>query len=157
PSELASVVAGVLKDNRQIDRLRIFDGDLRPMVLSGARPAGDDVPADALRRVMHSGAAEGFTRRTAKESAFVYVLPVRVVTGAVVGAMEIAHPPATIDGRVRAAAWDIVVRLRVLLISMTALTGIVVQRQLLRPLFALTQGIRNLGRGGPDAPLPIER
>lgn len=157
PSELAAVVTDVLKDNRQIDRLRLFDRDLRPMVLSGARAAGDDVPADALRRVMRSGTAAGFTRGTGKESAFVYVLPVRAVTGAVVGAMEIAHSTAMIDGRVRAAAWDIVVRLTVLLISMTALTGIVVQRQLLRPLFALTQGIRNLGRGGLDATLPVER
>jgi len=157
PSELGVVVADVLKDNRQITRLRIFDRDLRPMAPSAAPAVADDAPADALRRVIESGQPEGFTRRTGKESAFVYILPVRAATGAVVGAMEIAHSTAVIDGRIRAVAWDIVGRLGVLLISMTVLTGIIVQRQLLRPLFALTQGIRNLGRGGLDAPLPVER
>lgn len=157
PAELAAVLADALKDNRQISRVRLFDRDLRPIVPASAQTTIDDLLTDALRRVMHSAQAEGFTRRTGKESAFVYVVPIRAATGAVIGAMEMAHSTAAIDARIRGAAWDIVVRLSVLLISMTVLTGIVVQRQLLRPLFALTEGIRNLGRGGPDAPLPIDR
>jgi signal transduction histidine kinase len=157
PSELNGVLADVVKDHHQISRLRIFDRRLRPMLVSSRLSTGDDIATDVLRRVMASGHAEGFTRRTGKESVFYYVLPVRAATGGIIGTMEIAHSTAAIDKRIQAAAWDIVVRLSVLLASMTALTGIVVQRQLLRPLFALTEGIRNLGRGGPDTPLPVER
>lgn len=157
PSELSAVLADVLRDNRQISGVRLLDGDLRPMVQSTGAGSAVDIPTDALRRVMHSGQAEGFTRGTGKASVFVYVLPIRAGTGAVVGTMEVAHSTAAIDARIRAAAWDIGVRLSVLLISMTLLTGIVVQRQLVRPLFALTEGIRNLGRGGPEVPLAVER
>ena len=158
PSELAAVFADVLKDTRQISRLRLFDRDLRPMVVSttsGAAP--ETIPTETLRRVMHGGQGEGFADHTGKQSVFVYVVPIRAVTGDVTRAMELAHPTAAIDARIRDSAWDIVVRLTLLLVSMTVLTGIVVQRQLLRPLFALTQGIRNLGRGGPEVPLPVDR
>ncbi len=157
PSELAAVLADVVKDHRQISRLRVFDRELRPTTVSNPLATSDETSTDVLRRVMQTGRAEGFTRRAGKESFFFYVLPVRAAKGAIIGSIEIAHSTAAIDKRIQNGTWDIVVRLSVLVVSMTALTGIVVQRQLLRPLFALTEGIRNLGRGNPAAPLPVDR
>jgi signal transduction histidine kinase len=49
------------------------------------------------------------------------------------------------------------VRLTLLVISMTLLTGLVLQREVLRPLSHLLRGIRDLGRGESAKPLPVER
>ena len=57
----------------------------------------------------------------------------------------------------RGATWDIAVRLTLLAVSMTVLTGLVLQREVLRPLSRLMEGIRNLGRGESAKPLPVER
>jgi signal transduction histidine kinase len=157
PSGLTTVLTEFLHDNKQITRLRVFDGRLQQTAALPAEASHADIPTDVLRRVMAGAPPEGFIRGEGTASMFCYVLPVRAPIGAIIGTMEVGRSTATIDHRVQVATWDIVARLSVLLISMTALTGIVVQRQLLRPLFALTQGIRNLGRGGPDMPLPVER
>jgi two-component system, NtrC family, sensor kinase len=58
---------------------------------------------------------------------------------------------------VRSATWDIVVRLSLLVISMTVLTGLVLQREVLRPLSRLMEGITHLGRGESATPLPVDR
>ena len=68
-----------------------------------------------------------------------------------------AHLVSPIDERVRSATWDIVVRLSLLVISMTVLTGLVLQREVLRPLSRLMEGITHLGRGESATPLPVDR
>jgi signal transduction histidine kinase len=156
-SDLKAMLAGIVEDQRQVDRIRIFDLALQPTLVSNALAIGDDVARDVLRRVGETGQPEGFSQRRGKEPVFYYVVPLRAAGGTVVGTMEVVHLASGIEKRVRGATWDIALRLSLLVISITLLTGIVMQRQVLRPLFGLMEGIRNVGRGDPAKPLPVER
>ena len=156
-SDLEGVLAEIVKDQEQIDRIRIFGRSLDPLFVSNRLSTADAVPAEVLRRVAETGQPEGVSSGVGKARLFSYVLPIRTNRGAVVGTMEVAHLMSAIDERVRNATWDIIVRLSLLVISMTLLTGLVLQREVLRPLLRLMDGIRHLGRGESTRPLPVER
>ena len=156
-SDLEGVLAEIVKDQEQVDRIRIFDRSLNPLLVSNRLPVADAVPVEVLRRVAETGQPEGVSFGAGKSRLFSYVLPVRTNRGAVVATMEVAHLMSAIDERVRNATWDIIVRLSLLAVSMTLLTGLVLQREVLRPLSRLMEGIRHLGRGESAQPLPVER
>jgi signal transduction histidine kinase len=156
-SELHGVVTDIVKDKEQIDRIRIFDRWLQPAAVSSRRSLGEDVPADMLRRVAETGKGEGFSAGRGKTQVFSYILPISPTGGGIVGTMEVTHQMSSVADRIRSATWDIAVRLTLLAISMTLLTGLVLQREVLRPLSQLMDGIRNLGRGESAKPLPVER
>lgn len=156
-SDLGGMLAEIVKDQEQIDRIRIFDSQRRPLLVSNRLPIGDDVPSDVLDRVAETGHAEGVSSQRAKEHLFSYVLPIRAADGNVVGTMEVARLVSPIEERARSATWDIAIRLSLLVISMTLITGLVLQREVLRPLSRLMEGITNLGRGESAKPLPVER
>jgi signal transduction histidine kinase len=151
------MLAEIVKGQDQIDRIRIFDRSRTPLLVSNRLPLADTTPADVLRRVAETGQPEGVSAGVGKDRLFSYVLPVRTAHGAVVGTMEVSHLVSPIDERVRNATWDIVVRLSLLVISMTLLTGLVLQREVLRPLSRLMEGITHLGRGESTRPLPVDR
>jgi signal transduction histidine kinase len=157
-ADLDEMLREIVADQKQVDRLRIFDRSLlRPTVVSSRGGIGDDVPTEVLMRVTATGQAEGFSPRRGRVPVFYYVIPLRDGNGAIVGAMEVAHLMSGIEPKVRVATWDIAFRLGLLVISLTLLTAAVLQREVLRPLFRLTEGIRQLGRGNPAQPLAVER
>jgi signal transduction histidine kinase len=156
-ADLESVLTDILREQDQIDHIRLLDRWLQPTGLASRLPITHDVPADVLWRVADTGRGEGFSAGHGKTQVFAYVLPIRVVSGAIVGTMEVAQRMSRIEERVREATWDIVVRLTLLAVSMTLLTGLVLQREVLRPLGSLMEGIRNLGRGESARPLPVGR
>jgi two-component system NtrC family sensor kinase len=155
-SDLHGMLTDFVKDQEQIDRIRILDRDSQLAAMSRRRILGHDVPADVLRRVAETGQGEGYSAGSGKARIFSYVLPVRAAGGAIVGTLETTHQMSKIEDRERAATWDIAVRLTLLVLSMTLLTGLVLQRQVLRPLSRLMESIRNLGRGESAKPLPVE-
>jgi two-component system NtrC family sensor kinase len=156
-SDLHGLLTDFVKDQEQIDRIRILDHRFELTALSIRHFLGQDVPADVLRRVAETGQGEGFSAGRGKAQIFSYVLPIRAPDGAIVGTMEVTDQMSKIEDLVREATWDIGVRLTLLTISMTLLTGLVLQREVLRPLAHLMDGIRNLGRGEAAKPLPVER
>jgi signal transduction histidine kinase len=156
-SDLNGILADIVNDQEQIDRIRVFDRRLQPTAVSTRLSLGQDVPTEVLRRVAQTGQGEGLSAGRGKAQVFSYILPLRAAGGAIVGTMEVTHQMSTIEDRVRSATWDIAVRLTLLAISMTLLTGLVLQREVLRPLSHLMVGIRNLGRGESAKPLPVER
>jgi signal transduction histidine kinase len=155
-ADLDGMLTDILADQPQIDRIRIVDHRLRPTALATRSFLRHDVPADVLRRVAETGQEEGFSAGR-RQTVFSYILPIRADGGAIVGTMEVAHQLSRIEERVRDATWDIVVRLTLLALSMTLLTGLVLQRVVLRPLSHLMVGIRDLGRGASARPLPVKR
>jgi two-component system NtrC family sensor kinase len=156
-SDLDAMLADILKDQEEIDRIRILDRWLQRTAMSSRLSVAQDVPPDVLRRVAETGEGEGITAGHGKAEVFSYVLPIRVVSGAIVGTMDVTQQLSRIEERVRGATWDIAVRLTLLAVSMTLLTGLVLQREVLRPLSRLMEGIRNVGRGESAKPLPVER
>jgi two-component system, NtrC family, sensor kinase len=156
-SDVNGMLAEIVKDQQQIDRIRIYDRNAQPLLLSNRLPVATDVPAEVLRRVTDTGHPEGVSSGRGDKRIFSYVLPIRDAHGDVIGTMEVAHLLSPIEDRVRTATWDIAVRLSLLVAAMTLLTGLVLQREVLRPLSRLMEGIMNLGRGGLARPLPVER
>ena len=156
-ADVNNILADIVKDQEEIDRIRVFDRGLQPTAVSSRLSLGQDVPLDLLRRVAETGHGEGISAGRGKAQVFSYILPIRAVGGAIVGTMEVTHQMSKIDDRVRGATWDIAVRLTLLAISITLLTGLVLQREVLRPLSRLMVGIRDLGRGESATPLPVER
>jgi two-component system, NtrC family, sensor kinase len=156
-SDLHGVLSDLVADQQQIDRIRILDRDFELTAMSGRLPLAHDVPPDVLRRVADTGQGEAYSAGSGKAHVFSYVLPLRGAGGAVVGTMTVSQQMSKIAERVRSADWDIAIRLTLLVISITLLTGLMFQREVLRPLSRLMEGIRGLGRGESARPLPVDR
>ena len=71
--------------------------------------------------------------------------------------MEVVLLARGIEQRVEAATQDVWLRLGLVLFVVTVLSGFFIQRQVLRPLSRLIDGIRSLGHGQPRPALPVER
>ena len=156
-SDVRRLLAEMVEQQEAIDRIRLFDRQLRPTLVSNPLAAAERVPAEILRRVMDTGVPEGVHREDGRAPVLHYVVPLRGQSGRVEGAMEIVHLAAGIDARVRAAGQDVWVRLGVVLSVIVVLTAVALQRQALQPLSRLLDGIQRLGRGEPGPPLAVER
>jgi len=156
-SDIKRLLSEIVEDQEQIDRIRLFDRTLSPTLVSNPLSIGEEVPAEALRRVIETGHPEGFYQRRGKQPVLYYLVPLRAREGAIQGAMEIVHLAAGVEQKIEAATWDVWLRLSVLLLGVALLTGLVLQRQVLRPLSRLVQGIRALGEGQSGPPLPVDR
>jgi hypothetical protein len=101
-SDLDGMLAEIVKDREQIDRIRVFDLGQRLLFASSQLPAPATVPVEVLRRVAESGRPEGVSMGRGKEHVFADVLPIRSPHGTVIATMEVAHLMAPIDAADRA-------------------------------------------------------
>lgn len=156
-SDIKRLLSEIVEYQEQIDRIRLFDRKLTPILVSNPLSIGEEVPAEALRRVIETGQAEGFYQRRREVPVLFYVVPLRTPRGEVRGAMEVVHLASGVEQKVRAAIWDVWLRMGVLLLAVGVLAGLTLQRQVLRPLSRLMEGIRRLGQGQSGPPLLVER
>jgi two-component system, NtrC family, sensor kinase len=156
-AQLDERVADLIEQQDQVDRIRLFDRGLRPVLVSGAVAIGADVPTDVIGRVMASGTPEGFPRAVNGRLGLYYVAPLRWPDGSLWGAVEIAHLPTNVEERFRAATRDVWLGLLIVLVSVALLSAVVLQRQVLRPLARMMDGIRRLGEGESGPALPVGR
>lgn len=156
-SDIIRLLSELVEGQEQIDRIRIFDASLRPVAVSNPLAIADDLPKAALERVLESGRPGDFFDRRGKHPVLYYLVPLRDRGGQVTGAMEIVHLAVSAEQRIRAAIWDVWLRVGVLVTLVVLLTGLMLQRQVLRPLAGLMEGIRRLGQGQPGPPLPVAR
>jgi two-component system, NtrC family, sensor kinase len=155
--DIQRLVSELVQAQEQIDRIRIFDREMKPTLISNSLGIGEEVPAEALRRVIESGVADGFYRHRGRTPVLYYVAPIRRSNNQVWGAIEIVRLASAVEEKVRAATRDVWLRLAVLLVSIAGLTAVVLQRQVLQPLTQVMEGIRRLGEGRPAPALPIDR
>jgi two-component system NtrC family sensor kinase len=155
-SDIKRLLSEIVVQDEQIDRIRVFNARLKPTVVSNPLVIGEEVPTSALQRAVETGQPEGFYQQRGPQFVFYYLVPLRGRGGQGAGAMEIVQLASAVTRRVQAATWDVVVRLSVL-VAIAVLAGIMLQRQVLRPLFRLMEGIRSVGLGQPGARLPVER
>jgi signal transduction histidine kinase len=118
---------------------------------------GKAVPVEALRGVMESAVPEDDVRQRGTQSVISVIAPLRGPSGRVEGAMEIVQLSSGLDARMQAAVADVLIRLGVVFVVTIGLTGLVLQRQVLRSLARLTEGIQRLGREEASAPLLVDR
>ena len=156
-ADVHHLVSQMVEEQDSIDRIRLFDRDAGLVFASNLLKIGDAVPAGALARVIATGAPHEAYDRAGKRSLISIILPIRGADGRPNGAIEIARLADELDGRVNAAIVDVLVRLGLLLCTTIGLSAFVVQRQVLRPLERLTEGIQRLGRGDSGVALAIDR
>ena len=155
-TDIQRVIIEFVGRQEAIDRIRLFDRDLAPTVVSTRVPVGDAVPEAAIRRVLQDGRPESLYARGA-QPALVYVAPIRDPRGRTQAVLELVQLTTTIEDQVWAGHRDILIRLGLLLTSVAIVTAVVLQRQVLRPLDQLVNGIRALGAGRRTTPLATTR
>jgi signal transduction histidine kinase len=155
-TDVNHLVSEMVERQDAIDRIRLFDRKAQLIFVSNPLKIGDTIPAEALRRVISSGISEEFYAPRANQSVLTMLVPVRGALG-IDGAMEIARLSDEMDDRVVAAIIDVLVRLGLLLCVTVGLTAFVLQRQVLRPLDRLAEGIQRLGRGESGVALAVDR
>ena len=155
-SDVQRLVSEMVEQQELIDGIRLFDANLGVTFVSSPTVIGKTIPTEALGRVMQSAEPETGVRHRGTQSVISVIAPLRGRSGRVEGAMEIVQLPS-LDKRLQAAIWDVLIRLGVLLVVTVGLTGLVLQRQVLRPLARLTDGIQRLGREEASEPLPVDR
>jgi signal transduction histidine kinase len=155
--DITRILSEVVESQDEIDRIRVFNRNFQPMFVSNRLRIGDDLPTDMLVRVMNLGVAEGVYRNEGVAPVLYYFVPIRGGDETPQAVMEVAQVANAVQNRARAAQWDVLTRLGVLTLSLAALAGIMLQRQVLNPLRRLMEGIRRLGAGQSGARLPVER
>lgn len=156
-SDVKRLLAELVERQTAIDRIRLFNRQLQPTLVSNQLSIGEDVPAEILRRVADTRFPESLYRRQGQHSILYYIVPLRDARGQIAGTLEIVRLASGIDARMRAASNDVWIRLGILLAVIVVLTATALQRQVVRPISALMEGIQRLGRGEPAAPLPVGR
>ena len=156
-SDIQRFLTELADGQEPIDRIRLFNHALQPTVVSNPLSIGEQVPEDALRRALETGVGESFYTHPGTQPVLYYIVPLRGRRGAVEGAIEMVQLASGVEERVRTAFFEIVVRLSSVLVAVSLLTGLVLQRQVLRPLARLMDGIQRLGHGEARSPLPVER
>jgi signal transduction histidine kinase len=151
------LLAEMVEQQREIERIRLFDASLTPVLSSSPDPQDEPVPAEMVRRVLASGHPEGEYQRAGGQLVLTYVAPLRGRRGAITGAMEILHVARGIQARIRTAGNDVWLRMAILLAVIVAITAAAMQRQVLRPLARVLAGIRRLGQGEVGPPLAVRR
>src|SRR5689334_12831593 len=145
PEDVQRLMADMVARQRVIDRIRIFDRDVRPVIASSPEAMGELIPAGPLGAVLRTGTPQTFYRR-GRPSFLSYLAPLRGRDGTIEGAMEIVRLAPAVDRRRAAAVTDVITRLSILLLVIVVTTTIAMQRQILRPLAQLTKAIERMGR-----------
>jgi signal transduction histidine kinase len=156
-SDIQRFLTALVEGQEQIDRIRLFNHALQPTLVSNPLSIPEHVPDAALRKVLETGRVDWFYAQRGRQSVLYYIVPLRGVDGRTAGAIEIVQLASGVEDRVRAAMWDVVIRLSTLLLSVGLVTGFVLQRQVLRPIARLMEGIRRVGEGEAGSRLPVER
>lgn len=154
--DIHRLLVAMVEQQDSIDRIRLFDVALKPVLVSNALTIGETVPAALLRQVMDTGMAESFVQRGKPQFLF-YLAPLRGRNGGVEGSIEVVRLAAAADRRFQAAVIDVLVRLSALLVVLVVVTVVALQLQVLRPLARVTEGIQRLGQGRPGPALPVRR
>ncbi len=156
-ADITRLLAEVVESQNEIDRIRVFDRSFQPVFVSNRLRIGDEMPTDLLARVMKLGVAEGVYHDAGAAPVLYYFVPVRGATDVPQAVLEVVQIASAVQDRVWAAQRDVLTRLGILTLSVAALAGIMLQRQVLHPLGRLMEGIRRLGAGQSGARLPVER
>ena len=154
-SDARRLLADMVEQQELIDRIRLFDRDVQPLLVSNPLTIGEAVPRAALRQVIEAGHPEIFYQ-AGPPSYFYYLAPLRSPTG-FQGSLEIVRLASAVDRRRRDAILDVVVRLGILMVVIVATTVLAMRRQVLGPLAELSRALRRFGREQSVVPLPVTR
>lgn len=157
--EVQRLLGELVQDQAQVERIRVLleRRRSRPEFVASPEEPEPSPSLTVLQRVIRTRQEEAHVEGGEHAPRLLYRLPISTTRGEVDGAVEITFIRGDSDARASQAMQDLLLRLGILALALAALTGLVLQRQLLRPLSRLTQSIRALGEGRPGPSLPVTR
>lgn len=148
-SDIRHLLAEVVRVQEEIDRIRIFDAALRPVVVSNPLTIGEDIPQTALRDAIEVGHPVIFFQRRGGKRVLYTIVPLRGRPSAFRGVMEIVRLAGDVDAKLAAARWEIVQRVGMLAVALAVLVWIGARQTILKPIGTLMAGVKALGAGQP--------
>lgn len=156
-ADIKRLIDEMVGRHTQLRRIRMFDRLLAVTLASSVGAATEPVPTEALERVVRTGREARLSESRGGDRGVAYLMPLEGRRGEVQAIVELLFLAPDVEAKVRTAAYDVLGRLGVLTLVLAALTALVLQRQVLRPLSRLMQAIQALGEGKPGPPLPASR
>jgi signal transduction histidine kinase len=151
--DIKHLISEIVAFQEEIDRIRIFDVQLRPLVVSNPLDIGEFIPTAGLNLAMMEQHPVSFFQRQKAELALYTFVPLRGDGNRVRGAMEIVRLAGGVDAKVRAGRMDVIQRVGILTVILGVLVWVGVRQSVLKPIRRLMGGVQALAEGRP-APIP---
>jgi signal transduction histidine kinase len=156
PKEVQALLRHLAEQQNHIDRIRLFDEQARPVVVSNVLDVDDARTIAEVRSVLRDAIPVRYSAGSGPSLALFHIAPVRGRDGSPVAALELVQVPRDIVPQRRAAVWDVWLRLGLVAVAVAASIGIALQRQVFDRLSRLTHAIIRLKEGDHDARAPVD-
>jgi len=154
-SDIKRLLGEIVTFQEEIDRIRVFDTQLKPILVSNPLTIGEHVPAAGLTTAMVDRQPVSFFQRQKGELALYTFVPLRDRDSRVRGAMEIVRLAAGVDAKVRAARQEVIQRIGMLTAILAILVWTGVRQSVIKPIRRLMAGVQALAAGRPE-PIPAD-
>jgi signal transduction histidine kinase len=148
-SDIRRLLAEIVFFQNEIDRIRIFDTALRPILVSNPLAIGDEVPVVGLREAMAERHPVQFFQEKDGRRVLSTLVPLRGARQTVRGAMEILRFAGHVDARIAASRGEIVLRTGILAVILALLIWVGVRQTVVVPIRGLMAGVNALAAGRP--------
>lgn len=156
-SDIRNLASELVEYQTEIDRIRLFDDRLRPIITSNPLKIGEEVPKERLIRVISIKQPMGFFQERDGHKAFYYLVPIRNRDGSIRGAMEVVHLATLVEKKLRAATHEIVARVALLSLVIGLIVWFTVKRNILQPIGSLVEGVLSFSHGNLRQRIPVRR
>ncbi|MBI2878879.1 MAG: HAMP domain-containing protein, partial [Candidatus Rokubacteria bacterium] len=151
-SDIKRLLGELADFQNEVDRIRLFDLTLTPILAGRPASAEPEIPADDLRRVIREGRGLDFYQERDGQVVLSYLKPLRNRDGSVRGVLEVVRR-AGVGTKVRAARDEVILRIGLVSLVLVLLILTVVHRNVLTPIRRLMAGVRDFAAGHPE-PIP---
>ena len=148
-SDIKRLLAEIVVFQEEIDRIRIFDVNLQPLLVSNPLAIGDHIPATGLTTAMAERQPVSFFQRQKGQLALYTFVPLRDRGEQVRGAMEIVRLATGINAKLRASRLEVIQRVGMLTAVLGLLIWVSVRQTVLGPIRRLMAGVHALAAGQP--------
>ena len=145
---IQELLAEIERDTEPVDRIRVLNRQLVEVSSSFSDLAAKEkIPRAELEQVVTSGQPITRYLNVSPHPVAYVILPLRGRDGSIVGALEVLHLDTRVQQRIRDAAWEQVVRLTLLGVTIAVVIFLAVQISIRRPIGELVEIARAFGRG----------
>jgi two-component system NtrC family sensor kinase len=148
PQAIQELLAGIERDTEPVDRIRVLDRRLVEVSSAFSElAAGVTIPLAEMEQVVKSGQPiTRYLNASPRPVAYV-ILPLRGRDGSIIGALEVLHLATRVQRQIEEAAWDQVVRLALLSLTVAVVIFLTIRISVRRPIGQLVETALAFGRG----------
>jgi two-component system NtrC family sensor kinase len=145
---IRELLAEIERDTEKVDRIRILDRRLVEVAGAFSDVAAEvTIPQADLEQVVKSGQPIRRYLNVSPRPMVYVILPLRSRDGSIIGALEVLHLATRIQQRIQDAAWEQVVRLTLLSLTIAVVIFLTVRISIRRPIGQLVEIALAFGRG----------